>query len=118
MVSPSVLVVVAAVQVSPPSVVNTISVSWDEDCPTATPLFASLIETPYMALEEGTFVVVASVQFLPPSVVYTICPEAPTATPLFASLIDTPFIIVLPTAVVVASVQVSTAAYASKSDGE
>ena len=80
--------------------------------------FSGNVQANEVILEEGTVGVVASVQFLPPSVVYTICPEDPTATPLFASPIDTPFIIVLPTAVVVASVQVSTAAYASKSDGE
>jgi hypothetical protein len=45
--------------------------------------------------------------------VKTIFPEVPTATPLLASLIDTPRMLALPTFVVVALVQVSTAAYAS-----
>ena len=36
---------------------------------------------------------------------YTICPDPPTATPLLASPIETPCMIVVPTFVVVASVQ-------------
>ena len=79
--------VVAAVQVTPPLVVNTIV----PDLPTATPLLASLIDIPSMIVVP-TLVVVASVQSTPPLVVNTICPDAPTATPLLESLIDTPYI--------------------------
>ena len=56
-----------------------------------------------------TSVVVASVQSTPPLVVYTICPDLPTATPLLASLIETPYMLLVPTSVVVAAVQVSAA---------
>ena len=61
-VSPT-FVVVAAVQVSPPSLVYTIVPS----LPTATPLFASTIETPSNG--SSAFVVVAFVQVSPPSLV-------------------------------------------------
>ena len=61
--------------------------------PTATPLLASVIETPYTTLLPTTLEDI--VQVTPPLVVYTIPFRFPTATPLFASAIETPLIIPL-----------------------
>ena len=63
--------------------------------PTATPLFASVIETPNM-VGAATLGVVVAVQVTPPSSVCTIVPLDPTATPLFASVIETPYITLVP----------------------
>ena len=49
--------------------------------PTATPVFASLIDTPFIALPP-LLVVISAVQSTPPLVVKTIVPAPPTATPL------------------------------------